>query len=469
MQPALRQAALGIALVAGMALAPLPASGEEGAAEQSLTLDEARDVAQGAVLAGQPALARAIAMRLVEVDPNDARAWLILSASATAMGDTAEGRRAGSRAWIAAGRKPEGLPPALRYDIARHTAHAAWQDGRLLAAQMWLRRATDEAPDEVEYERTVADFREIRRQNPTRLAFSLSISPSNNLNGGSSSAWLTIDDWFYVGPQSGASLALSGVRTVMQARLDHALPADANGQTVLGLRAFGAYHDLSSEAQALAPGLSGKFLNVTLVEGTVMRQTRWPGSDWPVSVTLGLGHVWEAGESAGPSVRLEAETPLRIRENSWVKTSALSEWNRRPDGNLTSLGLALEGQWTLPQGTLSWVAAYRNGDAPDVNRQYSALSGEISYEPPRPIGDVRLRGSLIAGIKDYPAYMLGPFGVTDGREDETLGIALDIMPVKFGMMGYVPRLTLNAQATDSNISRFETRQIGVSLGIESQF
>lgn len=65
--------------------------------------------------------------------------------------------------------------------------------------------------------------------------------------------------------------------------------------------------------------------------------------------------------------------------------------------------------------------------------------------------------------------MLGPFGVTDGREDETLGIALDIMPVKFGMMGYVPRLTLNAQATNSNISRFETRQIGVSLGIESQF
>ena len=93
MQPALRQAALGIALVAGMALAPLPASGEEGAAEQSLTLDEARDVAQGAVLAGQPALARAIAIRLVEVDPNDARAWLILSASATAMAANRERRR----------------------------------------------------------------------------------------------------------------------------------------------------------------------------------------------------------------------------------------------------------------------------------------------------------------------------------------------------------------------------------------
>ncbi len=41
MQPALRQAALSIALVAGVALATLPASGEEVAAEQSLTLEEA--------------------------------------------------------------------------------------------------------------------------------------------------------------------------------------------------------------------------------------------------------------------------------------------------------------------------------------------------------------------------------------------------------------------------------------------
>ncbi len=470
MQSALmRTRAAQAARILALVLTVMPAPQAAVAEEESLTLDEARRVAQQAALAGDHALARALAIRLAEVDPLDARALLILSASATAMGDAEVGLAAGQAAWRAARRRPEGLPPDLRYDIARHAAHAAWSAGRLTTAQIWLRRATDKAPDAHEYDRSVQDFRQVRGQNPLKLAFSLSVTPSSNLNGGASSGWLTIDDWYFVGPQSGTSLALSGFRTIGQAQMIYALPPDATGRTYLGLRAFGAFHDLSSEAKRITGGLSGTYLNFTSVEGSLSRQMNWPGTKWPLSLKASLGHAWEAGESAGPLLRLEGTTPVWMRDSGYLNVTVLSEWQDRPDGMMQSTGISLEGEAKAGPGRIGWSLALRDGNGPDVNRQYRSVSGEVSYEPDRSFGNIRLRGALSAGMRDFPEYTLGPFGVTDGREDRNLGLSLDIMPDGLTVMGYVPRVTLNAQATDSNISRFETRQMGVSLGIDSRF
>lgn len=470
MQSTLRRLRVARAACAlALTVATLAMPGAASAQEELLTLDEARYVAQQAALAGDHALARAIAIRLTEADPLDARALLILSASATAMGDAGAGQDAGAAAWTAARRRPDGLPPDLRYDIARHTAFAAMQAGHLTTAQIWLRRATDVAPDAQEYDRSVQDFREVRSQNPMKLAFNLSIAPSSNLNGGASSSWLTIDDWYYVGPQTGTSLALSGFRTIAQAQMVYALPADATGRTYLGLRGFGAFHDLSSEAKRITGGMSGAYLNFTSLEGNVTRQMAWPGTRWPLSLKLSLGHSWEGGLSAGPLLRLEGTTPVWMRDTSYVNTTLLSEWQNRPDGEMQSTGLSLDGEAKLGPGRLGWSLALRDGDGPDVNRQYRAVIGEMSYEPDRSFAQVRLRGALSAGMRDFPEYTLGPFGVTDGRHDRSLGLSLDIMPESLGVMGYIPRVTLNAQATDSNISRFETRQLGVSFGIDSRF
>ena len=438
---------------------------------ESFSLSEARNLAQQAFMAGQAAFARALALRLVEIDPRDVRALLILSASATAMGDPAEGRKVGRQAWLASrGAAGRDLPPGLRHEIARHTALAAWQEGRLAAAQLWLRRAAEAAPDKATYDSTVEDFRHVRRANPLRYAINLAVTPMSNLNGGASSGNLTVDDWFYIGPQTGTSLALSGTRSLIQAQLTYALPASDSGQTTLGLRGFGAFHALSSEAKAKTGGLSGRYLNTTSLEASLRRDRLMPGSTTqPLSLTAVLGHSWEGGLSNGPHLRLEAETPLLRRSRLEILAQTHLEWQDQPGGDVQIMGASLAGSHMLSSGRLGWELSLREVDGPDINQQSRALSGQMFFEPGQAFGPVRLRGSLSLGLRDFPAYRLGAFRVVDGREDTSLALSLDILADDLSILGHAPRLSLNLGKTESNISRFATEQIGLSLGLESRF
>lgn len=454
-----RAAALAVAMALGLASA--------GATQEvDLTLDEARILAQRAYLAGELPLAQAIALRLLEADPDDARALLILSATATQLGDPAQGREAGRAAWAAAGADE---PQGMRYDIARHTALAAWHEGRLSAAQFWLRRAADSAPSDAEYRQTVSDYRMVRARNPLRFSASLSVTPTSNLNGGAASGDLTIDDWFHVGPQYGTALALSGTRTVAQARMSYVLAAGERGQTTLGLRAIGAFHSLSSEAKAIAGGISGQYLNAVTLEASLRRDTLWPGGAHPLSLTVAAGQNWEGGEVAGPHLRLEAETPLLRREGREIWLGARADVHSLDDDDTLSMGIALESMQAALGGQIGWAISMRDVQGGGVNRSFRSLTGEVSYAPAAPIGPVRLRGGLQAGLRDYPEYRLGPFGVSDGREDISLGLSLDMVMEGTSFLGHAPKVTLSALATDSNISRFETRQLGISFGFESRF
>ena len=123
----------------------------------------------------------------------------------------------------------------------------------------------------------------------------------------------------------------------------------------------------------------------------------------------------------------------------------------------------------LSSGRLGWELSLREVDGPDINQQSRALSGQMFFEPGQAFGPVRLRGSLSLGLRDFPAYRLGAFRVVDGREDTSLALSLDILADDLSILGHAPRLSLNLGKTDSNISRFATEQIGLSLGLESRF
>lgn len=110
---------LGLGLAGAIGL-----SGGAIAETVEFSLDQGRVVARQALMSGNAQLARALAAGLLQADPNDPYALLIMTASETQLGRPAEGRKAGRAAWIAA----RGLPDGLRYDIARYTALAALQE-----------------------------------------------------------------------------------------------------------------------------------------------------------------------------------------------------------------------------------------------------------------------------------------------------------------------------------------------------
>ena len=55
------------------------------------------------------------------------------------------------------------------------------------------------------------------------------------------------------------------------------------------------------------------------------------------------------------------------------------------------------------------------------------------------------------------------------RNDDAVFASLDVTFSEIDYAGFVPRVSLIAQRTSSNISRFETSSTALSFGIESKF
>jgi hypothetical protein len=76
--------------------------------------------------------------------------------------------------------------------------------------------------------------------------------------------------------------------------------------------------------------------------------------------------------------------------------------------------------------------------------------------------------SLGASWQHYADFTVG-LPVPGGREDETLfgQVEFTLQALDYG--GFVPSLRVQARKTDSNVSRYDTRETTVSFGIKSAF
>lgn len=448
------------AALAGLLACLLP--GGLRAESVDLTPEAAILLAQRAYLGGNPGLAHAIAFRLHEAGVDDPRLPLLLSATTTALGQPDEGRRWGARAWAAA----RGEPAALRHEIARHTAAAAFRAGELTRAQLWLRRAADTAPDAAARAATLQDFRAVRQQNPFSAQLRLAITPSDNLNGGAGDGALMVDE-YYIGEQTGMALALEGLRSSADLRLQWRLPPDAGGQTSFDARLYGAFYSLTEDSKAETGVASGAALNNTMAEIGVTRALPLQGRALTFAATA--GQSWDSGLPVGPHLRLSTRLPFGPQSTGLAAgLSAERQW--RDGGPTTALQFSLSAsQDAAGLGRLGWSLALRDVQADFVNNSYRSATAEISLEAARPLGPVRLGASAFVGLRDYPDYRLGHITVTDGREDERFGLSIDMTFEQIGVMGYAPSLSISSERALSNISRFDTRSLEIGLGIVTMF
>ena len=453
----MRAAAAVLAACAAL-LAPVQARAEQDVV--SLSLDEALIVAQQAVLRGDLSLGYAMARRLADADATNARAQLIIAATAPSLGLAPEGRRAGKAAWRLT------HDPGLRFEIARYTAKAAFVEGRMQAAQFWLRRAADVSPTPADYAQTADDIQSLRDGQRLRYTVDLSLSPSDNLNNGVRTGFLTIDDWFTLATLSADAQALSGVRAVGQAHLTYAL--ESAQRTAVGLRAYATANQLSvASANSVKGVLTGSDLNVLQLEATLAHEAHWPGTTWPVLVTGAVGNTWVGRLNLGSHLRVEAVTPLS-REQA-LRLTLSGEVQSQDDGATYGLAASIDGQQRLGEGAMSWQLGLRQTHGADVNQTYRQISSDIGYAFGKPFGPMTLTLRAGGTIRDYVAYDLVIANVTGGRQDYTAMLGVDAVFQDMSVLGYAPRVSLTARTTDSNISRFETREIGVSFGIQSKF
>lgn len=445
------------------------ALGHVAAAETvTLSRNQALVLASHAVSTGDLVLANVIANRLLEGDPEDVQALMVLAATEPALGRAAYGRSMGRKAWAAS----RGRPTELRYNIARLTAKAALVEGRPALAQFWLRRAMDVAPNPQAVAQTGQDFQNVRARTPLHWKLDLQVSPSSNINGGSDVGLLIVDE-YYIGTLGGWSEAKSGLLTTLDAEVLYALPPSANGQYILGMHADATQYRLSASAQAASPELDASVLNRTTVELLLRREQNRPGSKLPLSMTLTFGQSWQGGYVLGPHLRAEARTALVLRNDAslWLSGTLERQWQQGGLGRADALQLQLSGTKAVPalagQVNVSLGATAARADY--VNSNYNSVNLRLGYAPKKTIAGAEIAVALNTGWRGYDRFSLGFAEVTRGRTDESWGATLDVVVPKLSIMGFAPDLTLTHQTTSSNISRYSGTQTSIALGIRSNF
>ena len=468
-------------------------SAQTGTQSITLTLPQARTVARAALAEGRPQLAYRMGETLLAADPRDPEAYYLIAQALQQMKNPALGRRAAGYAFRYSDR------PIDRFATAQLAAQLSYQAGQYTRAQYWLRRSLDVAPNQHLHDQAIRDFKRVRAENPLSFRLRLALEPSNNVNSGAATNWLTIDGE----PEIGLAItsdgqALSGLVATAGLSASYRLRRSKTSET----RALFNYNTrqvfLSSEARRklaaqpqppyCLPGFPGYPVCVPVPGNSDFSSSNFHfGIEH--SFRLGQGPEGEGGNGYGllaltggqyryaqspyfNFTKLRGERGFALGRGSNLRLGGEVEWrhfHRR--GGKPALLAELRADYTrgMQSGAqLSTGLTIGKTISDAINTDQTRATAYVNYRPARRIGTARLSLTMGAGIVDYPDYRL-LMPIPGGRDDRSLFGSATMHFDKLDFAGFSPAVTMRARRSDSNISRFDTRELTLSIGIQSNF
>lgn len=405
--------------------------------------------------------AREVAKVLLANDPDDAVVLVGLSQAERVLGNGKEAVQAGKDAWRSADGQIE------RYGAALAVAQALSVDGSKLRSQLWLRRAFELAPSEQARAAVAKDFRHVSGTSPWKVDLRFNIAPSSNVNNGAKSRR------FQAGPISGTlsgnTLALSGIEYSAGATLTYRLKSSDRQLWRFSLDVDTRQYSLSSSAKRIAPNQRASDLSFGQLSARV--ETAIFGERQGFSTTFGaeLGQNWYGGAPLTQFYKLSARRDMLVNERTALQFGLEYERQNRLDTDVRSADIV-----TISGGVRRRLNNGNNltvfGFARDTSSASSAIDHQsagvnVTYSIAKPIfGKTQLQLGLGASLRDYdqPA-----FGVL--REDQELTARATLIFNGVNYFGFSPTATLDARRTKSNISLYETEELGISVGLRSSF
>lgn len=446
----------GLALPAGAETAPRAAA---SAGTSVVTAQSLHQIAQRALEAGRPEIARDAARALLQRDPADTEALMILSRAERDLGQFDAARAAARRAWSGADTEAE------RYRAALLRAQAEASDGRRTISQYWLRRAAQSAPDKAAKDRAIQDFRYVRARNPLSFQLDFGLSPSSNINNGSSSDTL----WLYGIPfaLSGAAQALSGLEMRAGANVERTVVETETRLTRIGASFGGRAYRLSGEARDQAPEVTaGDFAFWALEAYLTERRRIAQGGEWDWRLTA--GHNDYGGAALSDYLRFQGGRSWRIDPKRQIRLGASAEqqWRRDDSRNSATLGgvdLTYMQRFEAGDLMLAFNLGQVESDSSQVDHESARIG--VEYRLAEPIGGIDWGVSAGLGYNDYDR---SPYS-TRGRQDTELRLGVSAVINQANYMGFVPELGLDLVHNQSNISLYDRNEMGMSLRLRSAF
>lgn len=431
----------------------------------TLTIAQSREVAVQALSKGQPQVAARIALGLLQRDGADAFAYFVLARAMQQMQQPAQGRRAAARAFRHA------RTPTQKYEASQLAATLAYEHGAHGIAQIWLRRSWNHAPTQQARSVLMKDYAVLRRLNPWQVQGRFTIIPSDNVNNGAKDPYMQIEGVPFVGLLSPDALALSGIKAVADLSLGYRLRQSRQSQTRLTGRLYLNRVALSDEAHSIAPtARNGDFAYSDFALGVEQQVVHASGAQSQYS--LSVGRLWYAGAPYQDRVGVGLTHLRPLKDKGRVRYSAMLQ--RATPANSTAdlyqFDLGADWQHPLSNGDLwGYGLSAKLVDTRTAIHQETRATGHVTYGFGKPVGPAKLSLTLGVSVGHYPNYRLGTIVVPGGRDDRSVFGSARFTFDTLDYAGFAPALTLQAQRTHSNVSRFSSDAISVSLGFVSRF
>ena len=439
-------------------LATVPAQ-----AQVEVRPEQLRGAAVVALREGDALNARRYGEALVARDPKDLNAHLIVARAARDMGDIRPARAAARTAWRLADTDAE------RYSAALITAQVLATDGKRTRAQLWLRRAAQNAPNDALRARAERDFGYVKQNNRWRTDLSFTLAPNSNINNGSANdrslvffepfgalidANLTAEAQAIAGIEIGGSL-----RTRYRFKQTPKTAHDA--KVGLSYRTFSITDDLG------ASEIKGRdFAFGTLSLGYGYRQINFDRRG-EFAVDTEAGQTWYGGSRYASYLRTQAQQSLIVEGNRQLRFGANLErqWGQAtPD--LDTAGLSASMTQGFANGNSGFVGIYAKAtQSPDANLEYSEITVRTGLSLRKPVMGASLQVGAGVSLRDYDFSS----NSLDGRRDNRIFADVTATFKDIDYYGFNPTLTLSASSTDSNIGLYDVNRVGLNIGFRSAF
>lgn len=432
----------------------------------SLTLDQARAIGAQTLQAGRQDIALVVADHILALAPQDSFGHFLKAQAFLRAGQPSKARAPARLAFRHA------QSDVQKFEAARLAAALAAQDKKFLPGQIWMRRAIQAAPSDQARQAAAQDFRAIRHHAPLSLKFNLSVSPSDNVNGGANEAKHEVDGLDMTGLLSPDALALSGVITRASAVAGYRLQRTQTSETRAVMIGSAQHVSLSDEAKDTAPNAKNHDYGYRTIEAGISHVQAIGTAGTRISFGAFAGRGWLGGTHSYDSTRLFLGLTQPLSERT---TLHLSRNNRNQRDAEFAVKDLKDQTWSLG---LSFQLANADqlsahifsGEIDSQNTQSARTNKGLSlgYSRAKPLGPVSLSASIKAEERRYEDYAV-IFPVPGGRQDTQITGAIDMGVAPLSVYGFVPTVTVSRDRTRSNVSRFDIDSTSVSLGLKSEF
>lgn len=462
-------------VIRSLVLALICAASTSAAQSVEFTPEEARDVAIAAVNNGDFAIAEQISNALLQRNTKDVTALIVRARVAIATGDHDDAQKLAGAAYSLSSNAH------ARFAAARVVALAHANKEEFTRAQFWLRRARQAAPDDEARAIAAQDFRIVEGRNPLSISLSFGVSPSNNVNNGSSKTQVVAPDWAdflksFLGSNavvgdvvdlSASSQAIKGYNIQAGLNLGYTLRQSPTSRTTL---TFGA-----SANQVLFTAAE-KAANPTIDPRAYSTQNISIGIDqvWAANnggyyaVSPEISQVWYGGKVLQRSFAVNAKRFWLLDQRNGLTVLPRYELSRFPASSDQSQTFAVAAQWQHVLDTGGRIGFDINTSKVSATDPLKASIGtglSVSYTHPEPIFDFEFSGSVGQSWRRFNGWN----GGSGTRTDATFSLGLNIAAPKAEIYGFVPVINLSSAATQSDRDLYDKTVTSLGLNFRSAF